>query len=92
MTTDTTLQKLLADTLPAESRAFHAAQGAGMLADVPRDVFQRLFDQGGLDEALRICTHPERPFAGVPLFDQPFNRMDAWERFLTAHRPAGPGA
>lgn len=89
--TDQQLRDLIARRMPEESKAWHAFQDSGQWqGDVPRDVFQRLFDEDGHDEALRLCTHSERPFKGVPLFNQPFDRLDAWERFLAAHRTPRP--
>jgi hypothetical protein len=89
--TDNQLQRLIDQSMPEESKAWHLFQDSGHYqGDVPRDVFQRLFDEDGHDEALRLCTHPERPFKGVPLGDQPRDLMDAWERFLAAHRARRP--
>ncbi len=88
---DNDIKNMILRRMPPESVAFHAFQEEGHL-DIPRDVFQRLFWEDGHDEALRLCTHPDRPFQGIAFWDQPRNRMDTWERFLAQHRTPRPGA
>lgn len=86
-TDDIEIREMIRRRMPAESVAWHSFQDSGQWqGDVPRDVFQRVFDKDGPDEALRICTHPERPYKGIPLGDQPRDLMDAWERFIAADR------
>jgi hypothetical protein len=81
------IRSMISRSLPAESKAWHEFQDSGQWqGDVPRDVFQRVFEEDGHAEAIRLCLHPERPYKGVPVGNQPRNLMDAWERFLTAHR------
>jgi hypothetical protein len=88
---DADLRAMVQATRSPGSIAFDAFQAAGHW-DVPGDSFRNAYKRFGHDETLRLCSHPDRPYAGVIVWHQPLDRLDAWERFIAKHGKAGSPA